>query len=120
MKKNDKNFVLNEMTKFKILIEKTLKLTGISSNSIKRILNDDKIIFNSQELSALELYTLAFTAPCHDEINNYEFLELLGDSVINTSIVKHFTNRFPELQCPQRCTHYCSTQDKIRIKRYIL
>jgi dsRNA-specific ribonuclease len=100
LKKNDKNFVLNEMTKFKILIEKTLKLTGISSNSIKRILNDDKIIFNSQEITALELYTLAFTAPCHDEINNYEFLELLGDSVINTSIVKHFTNRFPELQCP--------------------
>jgi len=50
----------------------------------------------------LDLYTkYVFTAPCINETENYEFLELLGDSVINKAIVCHFTQRFPELQCPE-------------------
>lgn len=90
------------MSKFKSLIESTLKLTGLSDSSIKVLLDETKFIFNQREISALELYeNYVFTAPCYNEKINYEFLEILGDSTINKAIVTHFTNRFPELQCPQ-------------------
>ena len=89
------------MSKFKSLITRTLKLTNLSDSAIQSLLDDTKIIFHNREFTALELYEkFVFVAPCHDETDNYEFLEILGDSVINKAIVCHFTDRFPELQCP--------------------
>ena len=89
------------MSEFKSLITRTLKLTNLSDCTIQLLLDETKIIFHKREFTALELYkNFVFTAPCFNETDNYEFLEILGDAVINKAIVTHFTNRFPELQCP--------------------
>ena len=48
----------------------------------------------------MDLYTQAYTHPSVDPENNYESLEILGDSVINQCIVWYLYRRFPKLNHP--------------------
>lgn len=47
----------------------------------------------------LELYDRAFTHKTADDVNNYEYLEFLGDTTLNKSIAWYLSRRFPELNC---------------------
>ena len=88
-------------TNFKNFVIETLKLTGLKVSKINTLLSST-FTFNNKQLTGLDLYYYyVFTAPCFNEQDNYEFLEILGDSAINKAIVCHFTKRFPELQCPE-------------------
>lgn len=46
------------------------------------------------------LFKTAFTAPSHDEFDNYEVLEQLGDATFTNFLVTYFYSRFPQLDCP--------------------
>lgn len=48
----------------------------------------------------MDIYQQAFTAASFDPHNNYEILELLGDSSANKFLVWYFFRRFPQLNCP--------------------
>lgn len=48
----------------------------------------------------LERYKQAFTSPTFDADVNYENLEFLGDSIVNTCIIRHLYKRFPILRHP--------------------
>ena len=45
-----------------------------------------------------ELFSKAFDHPSISS-ENYEFYEILGDAVVNKSIVQYLARRFPQLQC---------------------
>ncbi len=51
--------------------------------------------------NGLEVYDQAFTHPTANAENNYEHLELLGDSIVNCCIVWYLNRRFPQLNCPK-------------------
>ena len=42
-------------------------------------------------------YSLAFTSPTFNKLENYEFLETLGDSTLNKAIIWYFSRRFPSI-----------------------
>ena len=60
----------------------------------------DKYIHQVMEGGGLDLYTQSYTHPSVDPENNYESLEILGDSVINQCIVWYLYRRFPKLNHP--------------------
>lgn len=74
-------------------------------NMIKNVLVrgniKEKFIDKLLSKDAIGLYSIAFTHKSADPENNYEFLELLGDISANRNIVWYFSNRFPEINCPQ-------------------
>lgn len=74
-------------------------------NMIKNVLVrgniKEKFIDKLLSKDAIGLYNIAFTHKSADPENNYEFLELLGDISANRNIVWYFSNRFPEINCPQ-------------------
>jgi dsRNA-specific ribonuclease len=72
---------------FKNLISNTLKLGNLKLKYIEILTNE----------SSLKLYDQAFTHHSYDPLNNYEYLEFLGDSTINKSIVWYLSRRYPEL-----------------------
>ena len=72
---------------FKNLIVTILK-RGQVSPEIIRVLTDDE---------SMKLYSVAFTHVSMDIENNYEYLEFLGDSVVNTAIVWYISRRFKHL-----------------------
>jgi len=45
-------------------------------------------------------YSLAFTSPTFNKLENYEFLETLGDSTLNKAIIWYFSRRFPSINSP--------------------
>jgi dsRNA-specific ribonuclease len=47
----------------------------------------------------LNVYSQAFTHSTADAVNNYEYLEFLGDATINKSVAWYLTERFPHLKC---------------------
>lgn len=50
---------------------------------------------------SLRTYGVAFTHISADPENNYEYLEFLGDSILNTAIVWYMSRRFSDLQGPR-------------------
>ena len=71
---------------------------------IRKILNKGNLkkkyidILTDEE--SMVVYSQAFTHSTANPVNNYEFFELLGDSIVNTAIVWYLSRRFPQLNCP--------------------
>lgn len=76
----------------KNVITKILRDRGqLRAEYIEKITNDE----------SMRMYKQAFTHESMDSMNNYEFLELLGDVTINKSIVWYFSRRFPQIDCKE-------------------
>jgi len=73
---------------FEDMIRSILKKGKLKEEYINRIITNGK-----------ELYSQAFTHPTANPDNNYEPLELLGDSIVNCCIVWYLSRRFPQLNC---------------------
>lgn len=73
---------------FENMIRSILKKGKLKEEYIDRIITNGK-----------ELYSQAFTHPTANPDNNYEPLELLGDSIVNCCIVWYLSRRFPQLNC---------------------
>ena len=73
---------------FEDMIRGILKKGKLKEEYINRIITNGK-----------ELYSQAFTHPTANPNNNYEPLELLGDSIVNCCIVWYLSRRFPQLNC---------------------
>ena len=73
---------------FEDMIRSILKKGKLKEEYIDRITTNGK-----------ELYSQAFTHPTANPDNNYEPLELLGDSIVNCCIVWYLSRRFPQLNC---------------------
>lgn len=52
----------------------------------------------------MKTYSQIFTDPTVDRVNNYEFYELMGDKIANTSILKYFSKKYPMLRRPEGVT----------------
>lgn len=74
------------------MIGKILQNSGLKQKYIDKILT-------SQE--SKKLYHDVFTHRSADIENNYEWLEILGDSTLNKCIVWYITKRFPQLKCTE-------------------
>ena len=72
---------------------KTFLINFMLNSGMKR-----SVIEQLCDEEGMELFNLAFTHKTADEENNYEYLEFLGDSVVNTSIVWYLNSRFPKLR----------------------
>jgi dsRNA-specific ribonuclease len=70
---------------FKNAIIQLLKRSGIRSSSINFLSNDD----------SMKVYDVAFTHSSFNENSNYEYYELIGDSIVNNCIVLYLKERFP-------------------------
>ena len=73
---------------FKNLLVTILKRGKVNDSIIDKILDEE----------GLKLCEIAFTHPSVDNDINYEYLEFLGDGVINTAIVWYISKRFPQLK----------------------
>jgi dsRNA-specific ribonuclease len=73
---------------FKNLLTTILKRGKLSDNVIEKLLDEE----------SMKLYDIAFTHPSVDNEFNYEYLEFLGDGVINTAIVWYLSKRFSNLK----------------------
>ena len=73
---------------FKNLLTIILKRGKINHQVIDTILDEE----------GMALYQVAFTHPSVDMDINYEYMEFLGDSVVNTAIVWYISKRFMHLQ----------------------
>ena len=73
---------------FEDMIRSILKKGKLKEEYIDRIITNGK-----------ELYSQAFTHPTANPDDNYEPLELLGDSIVNCCIVWYLSRRFPQLNC---------------------
>lgn len=73
---------------FKNLLIRILKRGKVNDTIIDKILDEEGI----------RLCEIAFTHPSVDNDSNYEYLEFLGDGVINTAIVWYISKRFPQLK----------------------
>jgi dsRNA-specific ribonuclease len=71
------------------MIEKVLR-NRISQSYIDTILTSEGMTYFSK----------AFTHTSVDSINNYEFLETLGDLTLNKCVLFYLCRRFPQLNCP--------------------
>jgi dsRNA-specific ribonuclease len=76
---------------FKQFLFRILRRSRMQSNTIHSILDD----------YGMELFNTAFTHKTADEENNYEYLELLGDGIVNTCIVWYINDKFPKLRKPE-------------------
>lgn len=61
---------------------------------------DDRYINVLTTPDAMQVYSQAFTHISADPVNNYEYMEFLGDSIANAAIVWYMDERFPQLHCP--------------------
>lgn len=73
---------------FKNLLTTILKRGKLSNDVINKLLDEE----------SMKLYDIAFTHPSVDNEFNYEYLEFLGDGVINTAIVWYLSKRFSNLK----------------------
>ena len=67
---------------------------------LKRAKLKSKLIEKLLDEEGMEVYSRAFTHKTVNEEDNYEFLELLGDSTVNKAVVWYLSRRFPNLNCP--------------------
>lgn len=76
--------------RFKRFIASTL------TSDNKRMLNPaDMMLLTNNE--SMKLYTLAFTSSMVDTVNNYEWLEHMGDRTVNKFVNEYIHTRFPQL-----------------------
>ena len=76
---------------FKVLIRKTLSISkSMSHSKIEAILENQKY---------MNMFAQAFTSITYDPINNYEYMEQIGDVSINKFLINYFYTRFPVLKC---------------------
>jgi dsRNA-specific ribonuclease len=88
------------------MMEASPMYNGIRGDSFKNLLTmilkrgkiSQKVIDVLLDEEGLNLYNVAFTHPSMDSDENYEYLEFLGDSVVNTAIVWYIARRFKKLQ----------------------
>lgn len=73
---------------FKNMLRTILKRGALADGMIDQLLDDEGI----------KMYSTAFTHPTADTQNNYEYMEFLGDSMVNTAIVWYISRRFRHLQ----------------------
>lgn len=73
---------------FKNLLTTILKRGNVNQDVIDVLLDEE----------GMKLYEIAFTHPSFDSENNFEYLEFLGDGVVNTAIVWYISKRFKHLQ----------------------
>jgi dsRNA-specific ribonuclease len=73
--------------KFKKFITDLLLISGVKSKYVDKMITDENI----------SLYENGFTNKDYDVVNNYEFMELLGDVTCNKIIVWYLKKRFPIL-----------------------
>ena len=76
---------------FKALISGLLQRSGMKQTYIDHLLSED----------GMALYNTAFTAASADPVDNYEFLEQIGDMTANQFIVNYTYHKYPQLQSPQ-------------------
>lgn len=93
--------------KFKTFLINTLSHSNLKPFYINYILND----------SALKMYDMVFTHKSVDPINNYEFYEFLGDSIIQSIVTCYLINRFPQLQNPDAITILTRLRSNLISKR---
>ena len=73
---------------FKNLLTTILKRGRLSNDVINKLMDEE----------SMKLYDVAFTHSSVDNELNYEYLEFLGDGVINTAIVWYLSKRFSNLK----------------------
>lgn len=69
-------------------------------NFLKRSKIQKKTIQELLTPEVLDMYSVAMTHKSAGE-NNYEYYELIGDSLVNTCIVWYINNKFPQLRSPE-------------------
>lgn len=74
---------------FKKMLVKALELSELSESERYDLLDDN----------ALKQYSMAFTTSTIDPLNNYEFVEILGDGTVNKIVLWYMTRRFPQINC---------------------
>ncbi len=77
--------------KFTYFIQQILSLSNLNPQYFDVLLDKESI----------KIYEQAFTHKTADEIENYEYLEFLGDTTLNKSIAWYLSRRFPQLNCPK-------------------
>lgn len=77
---------------FWTLIQSILQKSNLKQEYIDKIINSDE---------AKKMYNNVFTHHTADPDNNYEWLEILGDSTLNKCIVWYISKRFPQLNCAE-------------------
>jgi len=76
---------------FKNILVNSLELTELSKKERENILDE----------KSLERYSIAFTTSAVDPVNNYEFVEILGDGTVNKIVLWYMTRRFPQINCSE-------------------
>jgi dsRNA-specific ribonuclease len=85
---------MNEITQgvrgheFKKFISSLLAKGNMTRKYINELLDE----------KAMDLYSIAFTNPTADSVNNYEFLEKIGDTTCNKAIIWYIYRKFPKLK----------------------
>ncbi len=68
-------------------VRSMLSIARLHPRVIEEVCGDSKVCSN---------YTRAFTHPSEDPVYNYELYEFLGDSIVNSSIVKYVYAAYPD------------------------
>ena len=76
---------------FRIFLRNILKLSTLNEDFYGTLFDD----------VGMEMYDRAFTHSSFDKKFNYEYLEFLGDTTLNKSIVWYLVGRFPQLKCSE-------------------
>ena len=74
---------------FEEMIKSVIEKSGVKRYYI------DKLIGKK----AMELFDIVFTHKTADPVNNYEFLEIMGDATAAKFLVWYYAKRFPQLNC---------------------
>jgi dsRNA-specific ribonuclease len=74
---------------FKKMLIEALELSELSEPERFDLLDD----------IALKQYSMAFTTSSINPLNNYEFVEILGDGTVNKIVLWYMTRRFPQINC---------------------
>ncbi len=88
---NDELVQGDRSERFKQAISTLLSKSDIRKNTISKLLSPEN----------MECYSMAFTHVSFDANNNYEYYELIGDSIVNNCIVLFLKNKFPILTSPK-------------------
>ncbi len=78
-------------TKFTRFLQQILSLSRLNEEYYKVLLDEEGVT----------LYSKAFTHKTAHDIDNYEYLEFLGDTTLNKCIAWYLSDRFPQLKCAQ-------------------
>lgn len=77
------------------------KFKTLISSVLKRALKKKKYLDILTDKESMVVFGKAFTSELVDPVNNYQQLEILGDSTANKFIVWYVFRRFPQLRCTE-------------------